>query len=160
MKGSRAQYIERRSANIPDDGREIVMDGECARYEEHASAAVSHYPLCGDVSTGLRQYEFLLRGGFIASTTHEAHFLYLMGYSLQSPDDVKPIVWLTTKEQLHMMLQRRFSSLLSDKGITDADLKRLAPSCFVDKKGNGIEIPKPREENSAMMDYLQKNFPT
>jgi hypothetical protein len=58
------------------------------------------------------------------------------------------------------MLQRRYASLLSQKLLTDAELKKLSPNCFVDKKGNGIEIPKPREEQSLMMDELLKNFPT
>ena len=99
-------------------------------------------------------------GGYIASTSHEQHFLYLMGYTTVQPEDVQPIAWLTTKEQLHRMLQRRYTSLLACRAVTDAQLKALAPECFVDKKGNGIEIPKPREESSVMMDELMKNFPT
>lgn len=160
MTGNRAQYVEHRSKDAVADDREISMSGDDARYEEHAGTAVSHYPLDGEAATGLRQYEFLVRGGYIAPTTHEQHFLYLMGYSTQQPEDVKPIEWLTTKEQLHKMLQRRFSTLLTSKMLTDAEIKRLAPDCFVDRKGNAIEIPKSREESSVMMDALLNNFPT
>jgi len=160
MTGNNAQYIEQRSNDVAADDREIRMEGSHARYEEHAGVARPHYPFFGDAEVGLRQYEFLVRGGYIASTTHEQHFLYLMGYSSQQPEDLKPIEWLTTKEQLHRMLQRRYASLLSQKLLTDAELKKLSPNCFVDKKGNGIEIPKPREEQSLMMDELLKNFPT
>ena len=160
MTGKDAQYIERRSKDVVADDREIRMEGENARYVEHAGTVVNHLPLEGDIETGLRQFEFLVRGGYIASTTHEQHFLYLMGYSSVQPEDVKPIAWLTTKEQLHKMLQRRYATLLNSRAVTDAQLKALAPECFVDKRGNGIEIPKPREEVSMMMDELQKNFPT
>jgi len=160
MTGDKAQYIENRAKEVVADDREIRMEGEYARYEEHAGTVVAHYPLYGDSETGLRQYEFLVRGGYIANTTHEQHFLYLMGYTTNQPEGVKPIEWLTTKEQLHKMLQRRFQILLEKKELTDAQLKRLAPDCFVDKKGNGIEIPKSREENTTMMDELLRNFPT
>lgn len=160
MTGNSAQYIERRSKDVVADDREIRMEGEHARYEEHAGTVVTHYPLYGNAQTGLKQYEFLVRGGYIASTTHEKHFLYLMGYSTEQPEDVKPIEWLTTKEQLHTMLLQRFGIPLANKLLTDAEIKKLAPDCFVDKKGNGIEIPKPRQEFSVMMDELLKNFPT
>ena len=160
MTGENAQYIEHRSKDAVADDREIHMEGKHARFEEHMGTPVTHYPLHGNMETGIRQYEFLVRGGYIASTTHEQHFLYLMGYTAQQPEGVKPIEWLTTKEQLHMMLKQRYATPLEQKELTDAQLKKLAPDCFVDKKGNGIEIPKPRDEQSVMMDELLKNFPT
>ena len=160
MTGDKAQYIENRAKDVVADDREIRMEGEHARYEEHAGTVVAHYPLYGDSKTGLKQYEFLVRGGYIANTTHEQHFLYLMGYTTNQPEGVKPIEWLTTKEQLHKMLLRRFHIPLEKKELTDAQLKRLAHDCFVDPKGNGIDIPKPREEFSQMMDNLLNNFPT
>ena len=160
MTGTNAQYIERRTRDVVDDDREIRMEGDHARYEEHAGAAVIHYPLHGDASTGLRQYEFLVRGGYIAGTIHEQHFLYLMGYSTVLPTDVKPMEWLTTKEQLHTMLKRCFAPQLAAGELTDADIKRLAQDVFVDRKGEGIVIPKPRDEQSLMMDRLLNDFPT
>lgn len=160
MKGAHAQYVEHRAKDATADERVVTMEGEYARYEEHAGTVVPHYPLCGDRETGLRQFEFLVRGGYMSPSTHEEHFLYLMGYSTTQPEGVKPIGWLSTKEQLHRMLQRRFHELLEQNVVTDAELKRLAPDCFVDKNGEGIEIPKPRQENSWMMDQLEKNFPT
>lgn len=36
MRGDQAQYIERRAKDMPDDDREIVMEGEHARYREYA----------------------------------------------------------------------------------------------------------------------------
>ena len=160
MTGDEAQYIEQRAKDAVADDREIRMEGRHARFEEHVGTAVAHMPRNGEAETGLRQYEFLVAGGYIASTTHERHFLYLMGYTSEQPEDVQPIVWRNTKEQLHQMLKRRYGALLESKQLTDSALKRLAPECFVDPKGERIEIPKPRDEQSVAMDELLKNFPT
>ena len=160
MIGENAEYVETRSAALPDDDREVTLEGKNAKYTEVPSNTVLHMPRHGNVETGLRQYEFLVNTGYIASTTHELHFLYLMGYSSNMPEDIKPIEWLTTKEQLHRMLQKRYAVPLANNVLTEKNIKDFVPKCFVDKKGECIEIPKPREENSQMMDILIKNFPT
>lgn len=41
MTGEHARYMERRNAQMPDDGREILMDGMFAQYEETAVQAIS-----------------------------------------------------------------------------------------------------------------------
>lgn len=44
--GKNAQYIERRGANAtPDNDREIMLEGEDARYEEYSGVQAAHFPL-------------------------------------------------------------------------------------------------------------------
>ena len=153
MTGDKAQYIENRAKEVVADDREIRMEGEHARYEEHAGTVVAHYPLYGDSETGLRQYEFLVRGGYIANTTHEQHFLYLMGYTTNQPEGVKPIEWLTTKEQLHKMLQRRFQILLEKKELTD---ELTNTQLEVDKTYEGLS--KKAQEAVAALDQATADY--
>ena len=68
MTGDDARYTERRSAQMPDDGREILMEGKRAVYEELASENGPHFPLCRNEEEGRLHFEGLVRWGFIART--------------------------------------------------------------------------------------------
>ncbi len=72
MKGSYAQYTERRSENVPDDGREIVMEGEHASYREFAgvrtaAAEAPEAEMPTSLSTDAAQayWRRLQRAGFV-----------------------------------------------------------------------------------------------
>lgn len=160
MTGKNARYIEHRAKGAAADEREVKMEGEFAQYEEYAGKEVAHFPLDGNRETGIRQYEFLVRNGYISAECHELCYLYIMGFTAEQPLEVGPLQWLRTKEQLHTMLKMRFAERLQQKQITDAEITKMAAACFVDKDGNGIAIPKPRSEASEYMDLLTKNFPT
>lgn len=158
MSGNNAQYLEKRGAGAIADDREIVMDGEYARYEEHAGAAAPQLPLFRTREEGTRLFEFLVRGGYIASDTDRECWLYVMGCSADQPSEVKPIVWLHTKEQLRSMLSLSYDGMLKNGTLKPTDLTRQATKLFVDKSGNFIEFAKPRKESSTEMDELENFF--
>ena len=155
MSGNNAQYFEKRGPGAIADEREIVMDGEHARYEEHAGAAAPQLPLYRTRDEGTRLYEFLVRGGYIANDTDRECWLYAMGCSADQPSDVKPILWLHTREQLRWMIKAFYAGMLDDGTLRLADLNHRARHLFVDKSGKYIDIPKPRKEESTEKDKLE-----
>jgi hypothetical protein len=81
-----------------------------------------------------------------------------MGFVEQKPAHITAIKWIGNKEQLRVMLTLLFDGFIKEKSISVAEIERLTPCCFVDKKGNPMKLAKPREENSQRMDKLIEIF--
>ena len=157
MKGDDARYTERRNAQLPDDGREILMEGKRAVYEELASESSPHFPLCRSEAEGRQHYEALVRGGFIARSTEMDCWLYAMGYSVNLPASPKPIEWMKNKQLAREMLQQAFGPLIETKELTVAQIEGLAESVFV-KQGEPLKLAKPKPEPSFDSDSLKEIF--
>lgn len=155
MTGDDARYTERRSAQMPDDGREILMEGKRAVYEELASESGPHFPLCRNEEEGRLHFEGLVRGGFIARTTEVDCWLYAMGYSANPPANPKPIVWMKNKQLAREMLQMVFAPLIETKELTVAQIEGLTESVFV-KQDEPLKLAKPKPEPSLDSDLLKE----
>ena len=160
MTGDEAQYIERRGANaLPDDDREIRMEGRHARYEECSVAQVAHFPINNNEAAGKQWFEFLIRNGFIAPDTEMSCWQYLMGFSTNQPTDIKPIEWMKTVETARLMLVKVNNEVLAKKQMTIAHMNELAAQCFT-KQGQSLKLAKPRKELSADADAIENFIPT
>jgi len=53
-------------------------------------------------------YRFLLNNAYISPNTNAEVFLYLMGATDNKPAKLKPINWLSTMQQLRVMLESAF----------------------------------------------------
>ena len=126
MSGPEAVYVEHRGAAVPDDDREIRMEGAGARYEEHSAAVAPHFPLAEDREQGMRVYQALINGGFIASDTCEQSWLYVMGYSAVQPSQVRPVEWLKNVQLAREMLETRHAALIESGQLKKSDMERLA----------------------------------
>lgn len=157
LKGNHAQYIERRSVNMDDDGREVILEDENPRYEEYAGVQAPHFPLNKSEEEGKCLYELLVREQFIARTTEMDCWLYVMGYSAQQPAEVKPIAWLKNVQLAQEMLRGVHGNLLESKELTVNGMTELAEQCFT-KDGKPMKLAKFKAENSWDSDLLQKFF--
>lgn len=115
-----------------------------------------HFPLNNTLDEGIRLYNALTTEKFIQAAIDS--WLYLLGFSDQKPLHKQPVQWLGTKEQLRVMLRLLFERLIKENGLSVADIERLTPLCFIDKKGNPMHLAKPREETSMEMDKLKEIF--
>ena len=158
MLGSNAQYIEHRGNSVSDDDREIVMEGDHARYEEIQQQESPHFPLINHEEKGRQLYELLIKGQFIEGDTSLACWLYMMGYSNVQPACVKPIVWLKTKEAAQVMLRGVYASLIAKNELTVARLFQLTEQCFATPDGKPLKLAKPRKELSHDIDLLNNFF--
>jgi len=160
MTGDEAQYIEHRGANaLPDDDREIRMEGLHARYEENTAAQAPHFPINNSEAAGRQWFDFLIRQGFIAPDTEMSCWLYQMGFATEQPADVRPIEWLKTVETARLMLVKINGEALEQKQLTMARMGELAASCFT-KQGKKLKLAKPRKEYSADADAIENFVPT
>lgn len=116
----------------------------------------SRFPLNDTTDEGIRLYNALTTEKFMQVTIDS--WLYLLGFSNQKPLHKQPVQWLGTKEQLRVMLRLLFEGLIKENGLSVADIERLAPHCFIDKKGKPMQLAKPREESSMEMDKLKEIF--
>lgn len=85
-------------------------------------------------------------------------WLFFMGFVEKKPQNVKPIKWMKTKEQLRVLLRLLFEELIDKGKMKVAELGKLTPKIFVDKNNKPLKLSKPREEGSQMMDKLLKIF--
>ena len=115
-----------------------------------------HFPLNKTKDEGVKLYDFLTKSKYITAPLES--WLYLMGFVTEKPEKIVPITWLTTKEQLRTMLRLSFENLIDNKSVKIADLQRLTTKCFVDNKGNRMNIPKAKKEYSPEIDKLEKFF--
>ena len=155
--GRNAQYIERRGANAtPDNDREIMLEGEDARYEEYSGVQAAHFPLNKSEEDGRRLYELLIREQFIARDTEMDCWLYRMGFSVRQPAEVKPIAWLKNVQLAQEMLRGVHGNLLLSKELSVSGMNELAEQCFT-KDGKPLKLAKFKAEVSWDSDIL-KNF--
>lgn len=158
MLGNHAQYLEHKGAASPDDDREIIMEGENARYEELADREVPHFPLTNNEEMGKRLYELLLKEKYIESDTSLSCWLFTMGYSNAQPAGMKPIVWCKTKEAAQVMLRGAFADMLQRKELTVSRMMQLTELCFTTQDGKPLKLAKPKKELSRDIDLLENFF--
>ena len=159
MTGEEAQYIEIRATGAVADDREIRMNGQRARYEEHAGAEMAHFPKNHNEAVGKEWFDFLVARGFIEQTSELDNWLYLMGFSSKQPHEVRPIGWMKTVETARLMLAKVHGNLLETKLLTAARIKELAAQCFT-KQGMPLKLAKPRKELSMDADAIEHFLPT
>ncbi|MDE7089478.1 MAG: hypothetical protein K2O54_05110 [Prevotella sp.] len=157
MRGANALYTEHRTKGITDDGREIVMEGANVHYEELTAAEAPHFPLSNNEEEGKRLYRLLVEKNFIARDTSLDGWLYTMGYSMEQPMAVKPIVWLKNVQLAQVMLRGVFGSLIEKKELTVAAMSALAEKCFT-KDGKPLRLAKFKTDPSTDSDLLENFF--
>ena len=114
----------------------------------------SHFPQHSTRDEGVRIYNALVKEYFIDGPIDS--WLFLMGFVEQKPTHIKAMKWIGTKEQLRVMLTLLYDRLIKEKSISVAEIERLAPCCFVDKKGNPMKLAKKKEEPCQKTDILIK----
>lgn len=157
LRGTNARYSEHRQKGFDDDEREIVMEGDNVHYEELSTAATPHFPAANSEEEGRRLYQMLVSKQFIARDTDMACWLYTMGYSMEQPPEVRPIVWLKNVQLAQVMLRGVFGQLIEQKRLTIASMTMLAEQCF-EKDGKPLRLAKYKAEPSIDNDLLQAFF--
>ena len=152
--GAKVQITDKPIYNIYGDvvQQKVVQvdDGKNKKEEQ------SHFPLNETKDEGIRLYNALTTEKFMQVAIDS--WLYLLGFSDQIPLHKQLVQWLGTKEQLRVMLRMIFERLIKENGLSVADIERLTPLCFIDKKGNPMHLAKPRDESSMEMDKLKEIF--
>ena len=121
--------------------------------------AEPHFPINNSKEEGRQWFEFLVRKGFIAANTELNCWLFLMGFSMDQPTEVKPIAWLKTVETARLMIKRIHGNLIESKQLSEKEMKELASQCFT-KQGEPLKLAKPKKELSADADDIENFLPT
>ena len=132
---------------VAESGSTIIYNAN--KQEEH-----KHFPQNSTKEEGIRIFNALSDESFIEGP--EDSWLFLMGFVEQKPSKIKQIKWLCNKEQLRVMLHLLFERHVNEKAYSWADIERLTPCCFIDKKGNPMELAKAKEEPSQKTDRLRE----
>ena len=89
------KHVEYEVGNVEDGGIGIqIINGKDASPAKSAP----HFPLNKSEEEGKQWYEFLVKGGFIADDTALGCWQYYMGFSVEQPEELRPIAWLKTVE--------------------------------------------------------------
>lgn len=83
-----------------------------------------------------------------------------MGCTDERPTDVKPIVWLKTKQLLREMLELWFAKLLKEESLKKAKMEAICSQVFIDDKGEMIHLAKNKVVPSQDSDDLKEFFAT
>ena len=83
-----------------------------------------HFPLNKTKDEGVKLYDFLTSGQYMNVPLDS--WLFLMGFVTEKPEKVVTIQWLTTMEQLRMMLRMAFGDLIEKKSVKVVDLNNMA----------------------------------
>ena len=137
----------------------FVESGAKVVYQEQGGTLrdVPHFPLHQNEGVGRQWFGFLVEKGFITPDTELSCWLFLMGFSVNQPSEVRPIEWMKTLETARLMLYKVFADMIDAKVITKARIKELAAQCFT-KQGEPLRLAKPKAENTwdakAIADFL------
>ena len=112
-----------------------------------------------DEEEGRQWFEFLVKGGFIAEDTALGCWQYYMGFSVEQPEELRPIAWLKTVETARMMIRKVHGNLIDAKKLSVVKMEELASKCFT-KQGEPLKLAKPRKEFSADADEIENFLPT
>lgn len=118
-----------------------------------------HFPLNRSEEEGRQWYEFLVKGGFIADDTTLGCWQYYMGFSVEQPEELRPITWLKTVETARMMIRKVHGNLIDAKKLSVVKMEELASKCFT-KQGEPLKLAKPKKEISADADEIANFLPT
>lgn len=136
-------------------------------YNEHgskndgvdSSRQFVHFPVNGNEAVGRQWFEFLIRKGFIAPDTEISCWQYYMGFSVEQPEDLRPIAWLKTVETARMMIRKVHGNLIDSKKLSVVKMEELASKCFT-KQGEPLKLAKPKKEISIDADDIENFLPT
>lgn len=142
----------------PTDGRSVTCSCQQTVTTTAAPPPTAHYPLEGTVEQGLRVMQQLVEGAFIAPTTDEASWLYLMGYTAACPSSLRRVVWLKNVQLAQEMLRLRCRPAIDRGQLTVARLTELAPLCFARPDGDVLRLAKNKEQPSVDSDRLKEIF--
>ena len=120
----------------------------------------AHFPPCLNYIQGQSALVFLKEKRFVPSETEPGNFLYQMGCTEESPDEVRPVVWLKNKQLLREMLEGWFSKLIEEKSLKKAKMEATCSQVFVDEKGEMIHLPKNKDYPSKESDDIKDFFAT
>jgi len=150
------KHVEYEVGNVEDGGIGIqIINGKDAM---HAKSA-PHFPLNKSEEEGRQWFEFLVKGGFIADDTALGCWQYYMGFSVEQPEELRPIAWLKTVETARMMIRKVHSNLIDAKKLSVVKMEELASKCFT-KQGEPLKLAKPKKEISADADEIENFLPT
>lgn len=133
-----------------------IVNQETIVNDEHQK----HFPYLNSFDKGIRLFNMLVEGEFISKETESNSFLFLMGCSNEEPENLKPIMWMKTKQLLREMLEGAYRVPIENGSVTKAELEQLVPLCFVDKNGEELNLAKPKAVPSHESDKLSKFFAT
>lgn len=152
--GANVQITDKPIYNIYGDvvQQKVVQVDDGTNMKEESP----HFPLNHTKDEGIGLYKALTADNFMQGTLDS--WLFLLGFSDQKPLHVTPIKWFGTKEQLRVMLRMLFKMSIQDNALSVADIDKLTPHCFIDKKDQPMKLAKPREEISMEMDRLKEIF--
>lgn len=120
---------------------------------------ISRFPSRLDYAKGKKVFVFLKNHGFIAASTKESDFLYLMGCSNERPIGVKPIEWLKTKQLLREMLELWCLPMIRSDEMKKSKIEVLCPMVFI-IKGKKAQLAKNKPYMSKETDELKNFFST
>ena len=81
-----------------------------------------------------------------------------MGFVADKPTSLTQIIWLTTKEQLRVMLTCEFEELIDNKTMNASDYKDYETIPFIKRNGKPIILSNRRNEISIRIDNLLKFY--
>ena len=150
------KHVEYEISNVESGGIGIqIINGKDASPAKFAP----HFPLNKSEEEGKQWFEFLVKGGFIANDTPLGCWQYYMGFSVEQPKELRPIVWLKTVETARMMIRKVHGNLIDDKKLSVSKMEELTLKCFT-KQGAPLKLAKPKKEFSADADEIANFFPT
>ena len=135
------------SSDFLDDEQTAIENQQPTESElQQEEDYIPHLPQSRDEETIRRLYRFLVNADnqyqyqYIAPDTREDNWLYVMGFTDNTPRKFKPIKWLQNKQIFWVMLKSLMKNRLDANSITRNDLKQIVVSCFIDKKGLPLRL--------------------
>ena len=127
---------------------------------DNMNQGLNHFPPCLNYEQGSAILQKLKEGGFVAKDTEPMNFLYQMGCTGESPQNISPVVWLKTKQLLREMLELWFRKLIDEGTMTKAKVEEICPQIFMDKNGEMIHLANNKRVLSNDSDDLSTYFAT
>lgn len=103
-------------------------------------------------------YSFLVDNNYIDANTQASHFLFLFGVKGVAPQNLKPVNWHGTQQQLRTLLQLAFEAPIERRALRMADVERNVPFCFLVKGKKISSLAKQTMELSAEIDAIGDFF--
>lgn len=136
--------------------RQPVEKPEATNDSEN-SATTAQFPPILSSDQAVLLYQFLTKEKLVGNTSL-LDALYILGCTSNIPDQIKPIQWLGTKQNLRQVLTGAYRPTPEGQPIRMADIERLAPLCFTDKNGQPLTLAKPKKEISSISDTIENFF--
>lgn len=121
-----------------------------------SSSSTDNPQLPAKLSRGQAETLFvsLKQKGFLGTDATLDSWLQVMG--CQMAQHWCPVSWMKTKETLRLLLTGIYAEELEHKAFKQKDLTEMTARCFVDSKGNSMELAKPKTENSIDSDCIEQ----